>query len=1201
MLRRRSTDASLQFSFLCCLAAVLVGVLGVAHMASAQATGNATLRGTVTDTTGAVMPGATVVVTSVGTRESREAVTDGRGGYIFAGLFPGTYTLRVTLEGFKSHEQTNIVLSPNDTRGIDVTLEVGELTDVITVTATRDIIQTETGAREGVVTAEQIDNLSIMGRSALELLRIMPGVVAPDAGVLENVGFLVGGNNTMGYNVNGIRSTNNVVNLDGANLIDIGSNNGVILSPNSDMVQEVKVQSSNFAAEFGASGMQVSAITKAGTAEFRGTFYDYVRHHRFAANDRSNAIAGVEKPRSEFQYPGGNIGGPVIIPGTGFNQNRDKMFFFFGVEVQRQKMDPGSTFGVVPSLRQRQGDFSENLACIGQNLNQPCSAPLIPGGFPNEGQPAPGGILTPYIHPIGAQLIQFYPAPNYVDANNRYNYVFNQLEPNNRYELISRLDYNVTDSTKAYVRVAYQSETREEARGIWWPASAVALPTPNLAESNGRGMSANVVSVLGQSMTNELLISYAKLKLDNDYKDPSRVSKAALGIPDLGFFPNASPYVPLQFINDWGANQVSNLWSPTSNFIYAYNDTRLISNKLTWIWNSHAFKFGGGIEQVNKWQNFQNDEHMLMVYDAGWTPGETGHQIGDLLVGRPAWVQQGTPIPDGHFRLWNIDAFAQDSWKIRPNFTLEYGARFSFMPNNQELNDLGVIFDPSFYDPNQGAYLEDGTRYNGVRYVARGEVPRRLTRNRTPYLMPRVNFAWDLAGDGMNVIRGGYGHFVNRPMGNTVYDVLRVPPNTYMSSVDGWGGFDLGGGTGLTYDTIRLFDPFNNLTGLTDLLSIDPNSINYPETHSFSLSYGRRIFWDQVVEAGYVGTRGRRLVSRSHENVVPLGTLNQGMINDVDLSIPAHRVALDGSLVNQFRPYPTHQTVLFWNYHGESNYDSLQITLSRQTGRTLQYFGNYTLGRAKGHLGGEYTQFNPIFPDLSYGTLEYDRRHIINLSYNWFAPDLSPSPNLLARGLLNGWQLSGISTFSSGYPIFLNFSGDIAGATMSRAWYGTPDATLWSGGTTAISPVYTCDPRNSGSRSVGDKLFDINCIAIPGFGETGQWPLPYDLRAPWRWNHDITVFKNFRVTDTQRLQFRFGMFNLFHQAFASQRFTNDIDLALQTTCNRRVMAPTGTGQMQEVCDPTGGFEFTQLTKENFGNINLLRGRRVIEFALKYYF
>ena len=358
-------------------AMVVMAVLAASTAVFAQATGTSTIRGTVEDTSGGVLPGATVTITNVGTRNVSTSVTDGRGGYL-AVVFPGTYDLKVELEGFKTYEQKGIVISPNDTRGIDVRLEVGAQTETVTVTAVTEVIQTETGAREGVLSAAQIDNLSIIGRSSLELLRILPGVVSPDASAFESVSFGGGANNTQGYTVNGIRSSGNTVQLDGSSLIDIGSNSGVIVTLNNDMVQEVKVQSSNFAAEYGTGGMNVSAITKAGTSKFSGTVYDYYRDHRFAANDRSNSITGTDKPKSTFNYPGGNIGGPIVIPGVDWNSSRDKAFFFVGFEVQRQKVDTGSFLTTTLTDRMKAGDLSELLPgnCQGQTLTMTCAQTL---------------------------------------------------------------------------------------------------------------------------------------------------------------------------------------------------------------------------------------------------------------------------------------------------------------------------------------------------------------------------------------------------------------------------------------------------------------------------------------------------------------------------------------------------------------------------------------------------------------------------------------------------------------------------------------------------------------------------------------------------------------------------------------------------------------------------------------------------------
>jgi hypothetical protein len=1186
-------------------AMAIMAVLATSTAVFAQATGTSTIRGTVEDSSGGVLPGATVTLTNVGTRNVSTSVTDGRGGYL-AVVFPGTFDLKVELEGFKTYEQKGIVIVPNDTRGIDVRLEVGAQTETVTVTAVTEVIQTETGAREGVLSAAQIDNLSIIGRSSLELLRILPGVVAPDASAFESVSFGGGANNTQGYTVNGIRSSNNTVSLDGSNLIDIGSNSGVIVGLNNDMVQEVKVQSSNFAAEYGTGGMSVSAVTKAGTSEFHGTLYDYVRHHKFAANDRSNSIAGVEKPKSSFQYPGGNVGGPIFWPG--FNSNRDKLFFFAGIEVQRQDVDRGTTFGVVPTLRQRAGDFSEFLTSRGQNLNQPVGAVLIPQGFPGAGTPAPGANLAPYTHPLGRVLANLYPEPNYSDANNRYNYALSVLEPTNRLEMKYRFDWNVTNNTKAYVRLALDSEEVEGARGVWWGASEVALPSPNLGTNKGRSISGNFVTVLSPTMTNEAVVTFSRLKLDNTYKDPAVMSLSNYGLSPLDAALTDSPYIP-GVITNWGGG-VSNMWS-AANDMYAHNDALLFSNKVTKIAGAHGLKFGVSVERLQKQQNFQNNEEGYFVFAPSWTPGSTGNAVGDLLTGRLTQFDQGTPSPDGEYRMWNFDFFAQDSWKLRSNVTLEYGVRGGYWTNNRELNNLGGIFDPGVYDPRRGQYLDPGTfqSLNGVRYVERGDAPNGILPNRDPFVMPRVNLAWDIDGQGSNVLRGGYGMFFNRNMGNVEYDnTLRLPPYIYSLSIETFAASNYGGGTGLNYNTLDEVTLQNRL-GSTGINTLTSDSFKFPKTHSFSVSYARRIFFNQVAEIAYVGTRGRDLVSRVNLNVVPEGALLQGRIGNADLSVPVNRVQLDNAAVNSLRPYQAYPGITQYDFEGRSDYNSMQLTLSRQTGKRLQYFVAYTLGQTKGTLGDEYRNRDPFNDAFTYGIRDEDRRHILNVSWNAFLPDAARGAmdNPFGRGLLNGWQLSGITTFASGQPVRLTFEGSAGSNGIAQAYYGTPDKVLslrGGGGTaTGIAPIFTCDPRLDG-KDVGEKLFDVSCIGFPAFGQQGDVIPPYDLRTPSRFNNDLTLFKNFQIRGEQKLQFRVGLFNIFNTSFITfAQSGEDVDLHLNTTCNRTVdNVPNGVGGFNNgVCDPTGGFRFTDNTIANFGKINLKRGRRVIEFALKYYF
>jgi Carboxypeptidase regulatory-like domain/TonB-dependent Receptor Plug Domain len=1181
-----------------------------AASAWAQSSVTATLRGHVEDPSGAVLPGVTITLTNVGTKSEQTTVTDNRGQYLFAGLFPATYELKAELSGFKTFEQKGLTLSPNDTRGLDVKLEIGQQSQTITVTAQAEIIQTETGAREGVLNAGQIDNLSVMGRGSLELLRILPGVVT-DFNQGESVSFGGGANNTQAYTVNGIRSSSNTVQLDGSSLIDIGSNSGVIVTLNNDMVQEVKVQSSNFAAEYGSGGMNVSGVTKAGTSKFHGEGYDYWRNYRFSANDRSNTLTQTPKPKSTYNYPGGNIGGPIYF-GDSYTKNRDKLFFFVGFEGQRQQVDSGAHLTRTYSQAMRNGDFSELLPNRGSNLN---SIPQlrIPKGFPGAGNPAPNNNMAPYMTPLGQYFASLYPLPNYNDPTNLYNYVYSRLEPQNRTDFKSRFDWNITNRTRAYVRVAHETETIESPRGVWWaPDDVVALPTPNVGNNIGRSYSGNVVSVLSSTMTNEALVSYSRLTLDNHFKDPSILLQGHNGLTFQGIFPasQSSPYLPTDLLHGWGSSgQVGNLWAK-ANDMYAHNDDLQFSDKLTKLMGTHGLKFGVTVERGQKQQNFQNLEAGQLWFGTDNDTG-TGNDAADMLVGRVGSFTQGTAArgnpapgqPFGDFRYWDTDAFAQDSWKVKSNLTLEYGIRFGDWTNNRELNGLGGYFDPKLYNANAGTFLDPGTfkKVNGVCYVYTGCAPAGIVPDRSPFALPRVNVAWDIDGKGNNVLRGGYGIFYNRNMGNVEYDnTLRLAPNAYQVGTDFWAGGNYGNGLGLTYNTINEATLANRIGSLA-INTLDPKT-KWPTTYSFSLSYARRIFFNQVVEGSYVGTRGRNLVSRVNGNVMPFGVLMTGTFNGIDLSNPVNRyaVATDSANLSAFRKFNALNGITDYNYEGVSDYDSFQLTVSRQTGRRLQYFLAYTLGRNRGTLGGEYSIIDPYDPARTYGVLDQDRTHTLNISWNAFLPDVPKMTNPIAKGIANGWQLSGISSLASGVPIRPTFSGAAASGAVTATYFGTADIVGPSNSSgNALAPVYTCDPRLGGS-NVGEKVLDINCISVPAFGQNGDLVPKYNIRSPVRTNTDLTIFKNFATVHEQKLQVRFGFFDLFNQAFAA---TPDLNLTLDTVCNVQVPnVPTGNGtNTTTACDVTKGFSFTQQTKDNFGKITIKRGHRVVEFVLKYYF
>lgn len=1244
----------------------------------AQTTTSATLRGTVKDPNGAVVPNATVTVTLVATQTERSTKTNSDGVYTFTSLTPGVYTMAVEASSFKKAVKTDINLSPNETRGLDVDMAIGAATESVTITASAvEEIKTETGERSNTIKASQIENLSIISRNSLELLRILPGVVAPDSSTYQVTGF----GNAAQYAVNGQRGENNNISVDGSRVVDIGCNCGSIVSLNNDFVQEVTVQSSNFAAEHGNSGVQISGTTKSGGKEFHGSLYNYTRHEALAANDRfrnyikaqdPNSLA-AQKPIGRFYYPGGTISGPITLPKKvfgplgGFNENRDKLFFFVGFEVQRQTFGAPPKISNVPTLAQRRGDFSGSTV-------------RIPGGYGAlSGTTAPNGNLAPYINPIGQKLINLYPLPNSNVPGS--NYISNITQTQHRKDFKSRIDYKINDNTNLYLRITRETQQNVNPYGIWWGPSTFELPSANQEDQLGRSVAVGLTKVINPTMTNEIVFSGSKLKLDNQYQDPDKVRLSTLGIENIWRLPfdntqfgRQSPFVSLSLIS-WAQGQ---LWSPGTNPIFAYNDSFSVTDNLSKVAGSHTLKFGALIEQGNKRQNFQGDpDSQGLIGFNNWNGNGTGNDWGDLLVGQLTDVGHGTQPPIGNYRFYNYEFYAQDSWKIRPNFTLEYGLRATHMTINKERKGFDILFSPQAYKRGAGYYINgDPFRPNGVLSAARGEIDKGAINPPAVEWGPRINFAWSALKNDRLVIRGGAGVFYNRVQGNFQYDAtLRAAPNgnvgatlTPDTRIPGTnvtfanlGGLTLSNMGAVTVNGQRiLVDPLKLAAGGAQIISPDPNSNDFPTTYSASLSLVTRLPFQMVAETAYVGTFGRHLAARLPINTIPLGALLKGGIAGdpgstinalqnpncdpgaidangvvtrrgncvivqqpgvkVDLTNPLHRQSLDGAVVNGFRPYPDLGTVRYQQYTGTSNYHSLQSTLSRQAGKNLQFFATYTFSKVLGTRGGEFQNLDPLDTrGRSYGVLDYDRTHIFNLSYNYNLPNFSPSKNAFSRGLLNGWQMSGITTWSSGTPVNLRLTGDIT--NLAIAAFGSDAFQADSQSAGAIAPVFSKNP-NVGGKNVGERVLDLSAINIPAFGTTGPTISPFYFRTPNRQNWDISLFKNFKFKETKNLQFRAGFFNVFNQAFPknidNQNASNsDIYLTLETRCVRTsrnlVLAdgtvtnfvaqfPNGVGGTQDnKCDPAGGFTFSDATRANFGKITTKRGQRVIELALKFTF
>ncbi|MEJ7709966.1 MAG: hypothetical protein WKF84_08920 [Pyrinomonadaceae bacterium] len=787
-----------------------------------------------------------------------------------------------------------------------------------------------------------------------------------------------------------------------------------------------------------------------------------------------------------------------------------------------------------------------------------------------------------------------------------------------------------------FLRLARETELNDSAFGIWWGPSTYELPSHNLGTNNGRSAALSITSVINPTMTNEVVFSASKLELNNSYAEPEKVSLGALGIDNFQLpFGRTTTFPPA--IHNWGSNN-NNLWAGLSGpNIFAYNSSFSATDNLTKVYGSHTFKFGGLLEQANKEQNFQGREEGAIILAGSWNQNATRSDFGDLLVGRPTEIRHSTPSPVGQFRFYNIEGYAQDSWKLRPNFTFEYGMRVAYLPNNKEQNGLDPLFDPSTYVRGAGAFINnDPQRPNGLLVARSGAIPKGSVPDNPPQLAPRVNFAWDINGNGSFVIRGGGGLFYNRVQGNFQYDpALRNPPygiyeaafntfdsaSTYTDNV-----------ADLTLSRLSRLRPYSKLGGYSPNTP-DPSSRNIPRIANFSLSVARRLPFGNVLEVAYVGTQGRHLPNTINKNVIPLGALNNLSLTDpgtgtpgtegyrapavLDLSNPIQRAAINGDVLNTLRPFPDLGGIIYRQYTGTSSYHSLQATLNRQLGSNLQYFATYTFSKSLGTLGGD-GEVNPIDTrGRSYGVLDTDRTHIFNISYNYNLPDVARGGfrNAVTSGVLNGWQISGITTYQSGTPIRLRFDGPANTGQLSLAYFGS-DALNVGNGAGGIAPAFTGNPYTGGApNKIGEKILDISKITFPSVGTSGPSVAPFYIRSPNRNNHDISFFKNFNFDQdgSKRLQFRMGLFNIFNQAFPrdiniGDPNSSDVYLRLDTECVRDATSINGEpirngvgGTVDRLCDPAGGFRFTADTLNRFGTLTTKRGRRIIEVALKFYF
>ncbi len=428
----------------------------------------------------------------------------------------------------------------------------------------------------------------------------------------------------------------------------------------------------------------MNSITKAGGRDFHGSAYFYARHFKLNANDWLNNASGAKRPENKYFFPGGTIGGPVLLPGTNFNKNRDKMFFFTGFESFRQTIDTGLLRSQVPTAAMKSGDFSDRAYLNALGALTPRAGADISSTFPG------GRIPSSQLDPGMRQLMNLLPTANTNPAaeGNGYNWVQVLTVNQNMWQSLSRVDYNFNDNTKLFVRYNRQNELQPFPIQLWWRnAGAVPLPTPIEGRNRSDSISGNFTKVLSPSMTSETVVGYTFVDFPNQYQDYSKMTRASNNFPYRGIF-KQDDKIP-GFVT-WGA-PVATMWL-TGGFdpvLFATKHLWTVNHNFTKVAGTHTMKFGGYWGWIVNKQPGNEPSAGMQQYDT-WHANSTGNVLADMVRGAVASYNEQTLQANRNMGWQEFSFFAQDSWKVKPRLTLEYGLRIQHMQPWTARNGLGI-------------------------------------------------------------------------------------------------------------------------------------------------------------------------------------------------------------------------------------------------------------------------------------------------------------------------------------------------------------------------------------------------------------------------------------------------------------------------------------------------------------------------------
>ena len=1045
----------------------LIGASFFPRLLAAQAV-TGTILGTITDSSGAVMPGTTVTLRNTGTGLTRTVTTDAAGEYTVPSLPTGKYTVTAELSGFKTVSVPNVDLGVDQHVRINVRLEVGAVEESVTVTGVSPLVQTSTSELGTTVGGEQIQTLPLNGRNFVNLTRTVPGVARGIPGAnIDGAGSLAW-RASASFSANGQRPRDNNYMLDGVDNNETWLQT-VVLFPSVDALDEFKLQTSTYSAEFGHSlGGVVNLQIKSGGNQFHGSGFEFLRNSVFDANNFFNNRAGRAKPDFSQHQFGGTIGGPVV---------KDKTFYFF--DYQGYRVSQGQTYlSTVPSEKMRNGDFSE----INRVIYDPTTGKPFQNNYisPQRFDPAAKNILDMLI-----------PAPNTagtVGATGQTinNYLINPTLQRQDNQFDVKVDHNLATNNRFFARYSYEKTHRT------LPAT---LPHGDAGFTFGagdgnikaQGLAFNDTHTFSSNWLNEFRAGWSSVKFFMTPIDYLQNPAKAVGIPGINLNDATSAMSQIIFTTTTGGGSGSRNLGSNGNqpLITNQNDFQFFDN-VTHVVGRQTMKAGASITHRSReilnadsivGQFFFNANQTSICANAttSCSPGNTGFDVASFVLGTATQASRALFDANTYTEIRpEAAAYFQDDIRLTNKLTVNAGLRWDLFVPWVEVNNRQSNFDPS---TGRFVVASDNAVINGV------NVGRYLQTFSKTDFGPRIGFAYDLTGDGRTILRGGYGLFWNfTPGGTSSSKAQNQPFLQAQSSTTTYGtNILLSSGLPLPPGVHPEAAPIGSTRSAFDINFRDGHA------HNFNVNVQRQFSVNYMVEVAYSGSRSYNMAIKTDQNQAP------PIVGVADPNVNRPYAVVDPGL----------RTVGTLSSTGYLEYNGLLIKFQRRSANHFSFLNSYTFGRGidlASDNDGTVTLTNIFNPAYNRGPTDYDVTHAFSSSWIYELP-------WAAQRAYGGWQINGILSARSGLPLTI-----------------TQTTPMSSTGIGNNRPNTVCDPTLSNPTI--NQWFNTSCFhatpdATGTFGNTAR----NSVRGPGAFNIDVSAIKNTRIGNIDT-EVRLEVFNV---------------------------------------------------------------------------